>query len=461
MIEKQAVERQVKSIYQLVQIQRALRLFLKSAWIILLLYSGLTLAIIAAGQHQLEKYLFGLGLLLIILQPMLYFFSKRELANFVWLLDRRLELKEQVSAAWQSLHKEDNRPFVVLLFEDVSRLLTSVYQNIRIKGWYVQKDLLLVLILGIVAFCVSMYSSLSIESVLPSDQSIAALPPLQEEPSFEDVFPKGMLSYYENEEVDENNDNGNNKDQQKAQQLKAALEEAGAVFSKDAFTQNFGEALQNAQMEQAAQMLEMLANNAGLLSNEMKTQMGEYLQEAKKPFEKIGEEQIVKDLDEATKALSQEAQNSNGSQEVKDKLNELAKDLRDMAPSLEKAQSSDTVQKSEPKAGSGKLIASGTGSETAEVKVSVQQELSEAVDRLSGEGNEVVFGDQEKGNEENKNIFNPNAKPPKENVADASVLSPLSVVRQGDQVIIRNNITPNYFSWTWRDEIAKYFEREY
>jgi hypothetical protein len=270
-----------------------------------------------------------------------------------------------------------------------------------------------------------------------------------------------MLSYYENEGGDENNDNSSNEEQKKAQQLKSALEEVGQVFSKDMFTQQFGEALKNAQMEQAAQIMEMLANNTGLLSNEMKTRIGEYLQEAKKPFEKIGEEEIVKHLDEATKALSEEAQNNSGGQQLQEKLNELAKDLRDMAPSLEQARSSAGEQQSELKAGGEKLIASGTGSEAAEVKVSLQQELSEAVERLSGEGNEVIFGDQEKITEENKNVFNPNVKPPKENAADASVLSPLSVVHQGDRAIIRNSIAPNYFSWVWRDEIAKYFEREY
>jgi hypothetical protein len=163
MIVKQAVERQIKSIYRLVQFQRSLRLLLRSAWIILLVYSGCMLIIIATGQHQVEKYLLGLGLLLIIFIPMLYFFSKRKLSDFVWLLDRRLGLKEQVSAAWEALDNQASHPVAVLLFEDVSRLLTNAYQSVRNKGWYIQKDLLLALIFGIIAFCISIYSSLMLK----------------------------------------------------------------------------------------------------------------------------------------------------------------------------------------------------------------------------------------------------------------------------------------------------------
>ena len=452
------VEGQLWQMIRLVQYQRISRMVIRALWFFGIAYFLMMCIGILASWDDKDKYALWIGLVFSLVPLVTFFTSKRSMESFLWVLDRRLGLKEQISAAWQTLKNKENNPFVDLLHQDVHVLLKNIYLNIRAKGWYLTNDGIMLVCAVILVYCVLSFSALRPE-LSDSYQSLPPLPPMNSEPTHEDIFPEGIISFYKNElsSTPKDDDKSVEESLLEARQLEQTLKEVGKKLSEQALTLSLGEALQKSDVEQAASIVEMLADNVNLLDKDTQQQIAQLLQEASQPFQQIGQQEIAKHLEEATNAMKGGPEKT---PKIKEGLKQIANDLKAMRPTLEKAQQSPSSNEEGSPAEKGeKNQASGTGSEMADMNVSVESSEAEPVSRLSGEGKEVMLESAFPSNDDEGNISNPNTAQPNKNISKENVSYSLDVVLQGDDVIIQSVMSPYYYPWKWQDEITRYFER--
>ena len=180
----------ISEIRLLVFTQRAARLSLRALW------SGAAGYLLGWGLHVVWGWLpdrgtwFLIGILLAVVNIAGIIYPHSKYKDFMWQLDRRLGLKEQVSAAWEVVNSEETEQVQDLLLADVIRLLPQVREHIARRGWFLQRDIeasIMVLILYIIMVLITLSS-------LPELPQAKAdlLPPLGEDPTAAEIFPSGI-----------------------------------------------------------------------------------------------------------------------------------------------------------------------------------------------------------------------------------------------------------------------------
>ena len=449
MTKRHRLHQQLADLQNLTRFQRSLRLGLRALW---LGAGGIMLgwgihAIWGVLPHRTTWILFGVALAVWPLAELVASFSSP--GQWVWRMDRRLGLQEQVSTAWEVVQQKQHSLVSNLLVREAIDLLPKVQRRVLRRGWYLENDMvsaLIVLLLAILLVGGQMirpYRDLlggppqaNIPQVLPppvmpQDLSEAAQGAQEQgeqpggagengaEGSQQGQSPDGA-GEQPGQAQDQGSDAGSGATAE-------ALRELGADLSQQAGTYDLGQKLEELDLNGAAQALEDLQNNLDELSQESRENLKKSLQEAAGSLGPAGEQDMAQDMEQAAGALEEE--NDAGAGEA---MGEMADNLREMAGEM------DT---SGPGEGAGEAPSSGTGG-------------PEPLARLQNEGGEL---DLPQGDATDSSLLNP-SDPNAEGEGTASGMQDLTLQPQ-DEMTVQSPLLPSSFLWKWRDVVSQYFQR--
>lgn len=440
MIQTERFSRNVKRLYSLVRFQKGLRLALRAAWL------GLGGMILAWGVNEiwglLPHPLYWLAAGVVFAAPALVsiVIASPNDRNWAWRLDRRLELKEQVSTAWEAAESTQQNEVAALLVQDMNRLLPRIYTRVRKRGWYLEADLLSALIVALLGGLVILSMVLRPQSNLvgsppPAFGPLPALPePMQ--PFAQEEQPGGQP---ETEPQAGNEPGGDTPSQGQPEsgdqpgsktesgQVEEALRELGSDLSRQAGTYDLGRALENLDLNAGADALEDLGSQLDELSPESRENLREALDKAAGSLDAAGESELSNAMENAARSLEDQAG------EEAQSLDELADALRNLDQNPEAGQAGQ-----DPGGGD------GSGGEA---------NRSEPLSRLPGESGDLSL--------------------PLENPTGSALLSPGNLGDSGDNPAMgtlegtgspqtgnaNSPLVPGSLMWKWRDVVSRYFQR--
>ena len=446
------LKEQLTQLQYLAWLQRGTRAALRSFWL------GITGVLFGWGWNALWGWLPDWRTWLLVgfvfsLPPLIAFLvSLSTRSEWVWAMDRRLALQEQISTAWQVAEKGTPGLLPDALVQDSLMSLVQVRKRMLKYGWFLERDLLSTLIVLLLAAMV--FPSMLIRSYpevannpprfRQMDSSASSPQESQQEVDSAPGQPGSGGVPGDNPNFDaesspsdsvpaESGQPGVSSSEMPAtggidlQALGDALQELGVELGKQAPTFDLGQSLQSLDLEQAAGDLENLTDQLDSLAPETKQELADVLRQAAKDVADAGLESIAQDMRGAADALESQAD-----QPARDQLDQLAQKLRELADEMPDAGVAGS--------GAGDQGAGGTGS-------------PESADRLRGEGGNMELPSDDTSH---SGILSP-APPDAAGSGIASgTLDDNSAA--GDEVI-RSPLLPNYYLWKWRDVVSSYFRR--
>lgn len=475
------LQRQLVELHFLARFQRGLRLGLRSLWLLL------TGVLFGWGANTLWGWLpdsrtwLFLGLALGLLPLVGFVASLRRQSQWVWLLDRRLRLDEQVSTAWEVAEKRQPSLVARLLVADVIQLVPRLRGRMLQKGWFLERDLVALMIVMSLGLLVLLSTLIKPYSAPLSEPALAAaLPQISDEPRAEEVlegqaqdqegaqsdapgannpstegqerFPKqapqpgsgesetgqpgsGQADSGQSESGQPGPDRAS-QDSGNSAALQEALGKLGTQLKDQAANNELGLALEDMDLEGAARELEGLAEQLEGLSPETKDQLAQALEESAGDVDAAGQPGLAQDMSSAAGALEQQSRDSSRSTEsARQGLDQLARDLRDLGQEMQAAQNPGQASGAGP-GGSG-----GTGS-------------PEPAARLQGEGGNMELPLE--GPADPSGLLSP-APPGAAGPGTAS--GSLDATQGSSEGVVDSFIVPNHFLWKWRDVVSSYFQR--
>jgi hypothetical protein len=471
-------KRQVSALQALVWLQRSLRLCLRAAWL------GLAGYLLAWGLHaqtgrwddpqtwRLVGLLFALGPLVAAV------FSHPHLGRLAWSADRKLGLKEQVSTALGIALRTPNvgvalrtpnvgvalrtpnvgvalrtpnvgvvktrqaSPLAEGLLEDAARLLRPVRKRVWLRGWFVGRELLSLVIVGALLAGVELSSRLDFPTIPVETVQVAALPPLPAEPRLVDIVPgrvpgmppeAGAQGQPASESASTPGVSAGD-----VQALANALQKIGAPLGGQPATQALADALAGMDLEQAAKELQKLANQAGSLSPATKEALAQAMQAAAPGLDQAGLKDLAADLTAAANALKDTG--ATNQQAAQDSLNKVAGDLQSLAGQMAQASSSPGQPGDTPGRGSAAGQPGG-----------VPQQGSPTTARLGGEGNNFEL---QSGAAAQSGWLVPGASgSPGTGTATGS----LDTTGSGGDTVT-SILMPYYYPWMFQNVVSRYFQ---
>jgi hypothetical protein len=382
-----------------------------------------------------------------------YLFRRSSKVRFFWNIDRRLEMKEQISTAWEVSQLEDPEPLQRELLDETLALIPELRQRIQKKGWHlrgeIQSTLIVLILLGAVWL-----AGFSIVPEVPPGFSIP-LPGLGLMPGAGDVFPSNIPGDTSGNPGDTA---GGGEDSQGESDLNSdelgevgdVLQELGENLSENAATADLGQALEQGNLDQAAEELQGLAGNLDQLSTDTLGEFSEDLANAADQLQQPGQQDLSQALDEAANAV-QEGDNA----QAGESLDDLAQQLQAVAQqaaseptdgqSLETAFQEGTTQQGAGQGDSGDAQGASSGAPPP------QSGDPEDFQRLEGEGETLdltEFGDTQ-------GYLKPGIPP--EEISDEVVGGVFDFVGAADPTIISGIFDPLDLPITERDVISTYF----
>lgn len=434
--------RQIKNLYSLVRFQRGLRLLLRAAWL------GTGGMILAWGVNAIWGFLPN-PLYWLVAGVMLAGPSIVRLLSIPgyhqrwnWQLDRQLDLKEQVSTAWEEAQSPSNNEVAAWLIQDVNTMLPGIFHRVRKRGWFIEGDLLSALIVGLLGGLVLMSISLQpqMDLVGSPPASFGPLPALPEpiQPMPPNERPGGIPenptpgddpsgSDAPGQVPSESGDQPGEDMNANREAVNEALRELGSDLSRQAGTFDFGQALQELDLNGSADALEELAEMLDDLSAESLENLAQSLDKAARSLGAAGENDLAEAMDDAAQAIEERNNRSEA-------MDDLAEALRQLEESRSNAQNPGT-------AGEG----SGTGGSGPN--------SSEPLSRLPGESGDLSL--------------------PLESPTGSDLLTPGKPDGQGDGLAsgslegaglpeagsANSPLLPGSMLWKWRDVVSQYFQR--
>jgi hypothetical protein len=417
--------------YILTKVQKSLRLLLRAFWTCGAVYILGWFLNRQFGWFSDPKLWFQAGLAVAGINIIRIFIPHLSLDRFLWRLDRRLELKEQVSTAWEVSRKKDRGILGNLLIKDAILMLSQVIKRISRYGWFLRWDVLASIIVAIVLVVIFLTRFLASPSVPGYESGI--LPSSSGDPSAQDIYPSGIPGM-EPGESDEQAGKGDRDPSDEpvsgalsataAEELTEMMARLGERLSAQAATSALGEELQQGDFTGTAEQLELLAGQVDQLSGDTLNEFSDALSDAADQIETPENQQLAEDLNIAADALQSPNTGSAG-----EALDQLAEDFTNIGEYLEDAQS--------------------LGEDLA---VSENQ-LSEGVpaDRLEGEGEVLIIPA-----EEASGIVQASGS---SDLETSSILvgGTESVTEQTNIEKITGVIDPYFLPWSYRDVVSEYF----
>jgi len=443
MTELDRIQSELAELRRLARIQNLTRLGIRMLW----LFGGG--AILGWGIYQLWGLLPSsnlwllTGLILASFPFVQFILAAKNQSDWTWMLDRRLGLREQVSTAFEIAETRQTTTVSDALIQDVLVLLPQIRARLIEKGWYLRRDLVSLLIVGLLGatlLAASLLGSYSKRLAPPElagfliPTPVQSLDPQRSPDSLLEPTPTQNSDTGSEENQTgggpspNNAQGGSDGDQQGAENspsgpISEALQELGADLSQQAGTYGVGKALENLDLDEAADELQELAERLNELSQESRENMSESLEEAAEEAAQAGASGLSQAMENAAKALQSQ------SREAENSLGDLANELRALEESLK---SSDVAE------------ADTTPSTTGN---------SEPLSRLEGDAGDFELPST---GESDSTLLNPSAS----GVAGAETLSdPFNSAYLPDNGMNQSPLLPNILYWKWRNVVSRYFHR--
>jgi hypothetical protein len=389
------LKRELLKLRRLVDAQRLVRYGLRATWLFGAGFlAGWAIQSLSGVLPDARLWLL-IGLLPAAASLAPLFWKRPSLSGFVWHLDRRLSLKEQLSTASSTPAAAAN-PVATLLQQEALGLVPSLQKRILRGGWRISGELLslgVVLALGLgIYFGVAPPPEAPV-SLAPGDR--LSLPSFQpQEATLQQVLPQGVLSLNPDAKPPDSQQaagsaSGDQSSSKPGQQpgsssgdqpgsgqqpgssnsmeaLSQALQQAGQALSQQSSSYELGQALQNQDLAKAADQLEQLADKLGSLSQQSRDQLAKSLGQAAgalspqntatsppqntatSPPQDQSTQKLAQDLNQAAQSLQAPDQSSSqpgqsplqpsAAGSPRDAMDAIAGDLRDLATAAQQAQ---------------------------------------------------------------------------------------------------------------------------
>jgi hypothetical protein len=188
--------RRIRLLYRIVIAQQVTRIILRAAWL------GGAVYLICWGVNAFwsvlpdSKYWVIIALAVSIGTLTTLVFRARSRKEFLWRVDQRFDLKEQVSTAYEvSTEKQERGPagqqLDNLLVEDANKMMPSITRKVIDNGWGIRSDVEATVIVLMMLLTVYLSGLESFSNAIPFS-GLGILPGVGGDPSLHDVFPSGI-----------------------------------------------------------------------------------------------------------------------------------------------------------------------------------------------------------------------------------------------------------------------------
>lgn len=333
--------REIRRIFRTVFVQKALTVFLRSAWL------GGAAYLLCWGANRYWGWIpdqstwVTVGVLTMVIVFLTVFLGWRLNYRFVWRLDQKYGLDQQLFTAYENLtdHRgaegeEDPGLETLLESEAVSRL-PSIRRSLTDSGWNIRNEIestVVVLILLVLVFLLSVGNL----DRIPPGFGFGLLPGLGTDPSANEVFGGGIPGNPNEGDSSGESETGTSSgtgsgsidfDPENWPEITETLEDLGEELSEEAGTSDLGEALTDQDFEQAATELGSLAEDIEDYSPESREKLAQQFLETAVELQELGEPDLSAPFSEAAESLF--GDNASEMAEDLDRLSELMQDLGD------------------------------------------------------------------------------------------------------------------------------------
>jgi hypothetical protein len=425
------LRRRLWTTYVVVFIQKVTRLALRVAW----LTAGIYLALYCA--EQLWAYAPGTQTRLLLLSaPALLalialFLPWPRPTRLAWRLDRLYELREQVSTGWEVSSRDDTGQLEALLVADAAALMPRVTWRILWRGWAIMPDLLSLLTVAVL-YVLVFGASWTLTPVQLPETEVARLPAPGRDPTMEDVLPSGIPGVEAPMQAASNGtDDPAQGEQTRSPATDEALRQLGESLANQAATHDAGQALQQGDLQGAADEMESLADRADALSAETREEMASAFEEAAQNIGQEGvpeEQQLAQEMSELAEQLSRE-----GDLDAREQMDDVAEALRQLEETTQMADGKVPI----PEAGA---LTDGSDPQASD---------PQPFERLQGQGQTVSLGSE---SDESGML-----RPGTQGEAGTSITGGAFSDSGRDGVVGSGVLTPYQYPWTLRDVVSEYF----
>ncbi len=401
--------------------QRLVRFLLRGLWL------GMAAGLAAWGLDRLFGWqlqsvftprVLWLALPLAVAAALLPWPDRKRLA---WRLDRRLDLKEQVTTALQTVQSPQVSPVGALLVEDAGRLIRAASRRAALYGWRLLPDLLSLLVMVILALLAGQSRAFPQGLELPSAAAVP-LPPLGQDARASDIFPGGIPGLRNASNTSQARGSYTPED---LDQLRQSLEALGKDLAGQSATYDLGKALQENRLEDAARSMEELAGRLSNLSAESQSRVADALTRAAQNLAGSSLKSLADQLRQAAESIQH-----GRARDASESLEKLARELRNLSHS----------QSQQVRAGPGASIGPGGGRGL--------NGASQPFQRLvGGQGEPVVLAEP-----------HPYLSPVQGQVSSEETLSAPSDRPESQASDFPGAfLVPYSYPWMWRDVVSQYF----
>ena len=306
-------------------------------------------------------------------------FYKTDMNRFLWRVDRLLNTKEQISTAWMVSKKETQSRLDQELINEASQLTSEISQRVLTNGWYLQKEIVSLLLMSLLFFTLLISGGQAQYQTYQASQA-SLLPPINTDPGIEEVF-DGRVPDMEGEPGESSEQGDGEQGSTGANELLDSLKENGSSLANSHETQELGTALENGDINKAADELEKLADNFGDLSKKTKQDLAKIMEKSGESIAELGMQEMAEQFNQTANAINgaeNSIKESSASKEAQKEMKESAQDMRALAEQLNMmslfGETTATSQQNVSGGGAG----SGTGA--------TENSEPEPVERLQGEG---------------------------------------------------------------------------
>jgi hypothetical protein len=282
----------IKMLYRIVVAQKATRIILRAAWLGGAVYllcwgvNGLWGVLPRSNYWVLFAVIVSFGTLATLL------FKPSSQQAFLWRVDGRFDLKEQVSTAYEvAIKKEGSRPaeqpLEKLLIEDADRLMPGITRKVIDKGWGIRDDVESTVIVLMMLLIVYLSGMESFSTAIPGS-GLGILPGLGSDPTFRDVFSSGIpgdtsgsaggLSF--GGEGVEATEGSQDLSTEGLNLVYEVFREMGEALKDSAATSELGVGLAGMDFERAAQEMGTLSDNIDQVTTETRQNLADHFSDA-------------------------------------------------------------------------------------------------------------------------------------------------------------------------------------
>ncbi|OGO19438.1 MAG: hypothetical protein A2Z14_18275 [Chloroflexi bacterium RBG_16_48_8] len=394
-------------------------------------------------------------------------FSWPRRAKLAWHLDRKFELKEQVSTALETI--KGNRSNVILesLILDTNELVRKLPVRLLLRGWFLIRELEALLIVLILLGAVSWFTNVSFPSM--ADIPRRTIPQLGTDPEAASIFPSGIkglepINNEQNSSTDGENlkQSGIELSKEQFQTLMSAISEMGKKLSDNPLTTDLGNAALQGDLEKMALEFDSLADQIADFSDESKKNLEDVFRDAANRLDEASIEPLSGDMSDVVASLnvSMTLNNQVESVGVGEGLTQIAEDLRDISnqfgssgePTSEGLTQSTEAESmgTEMDIPSTSLTEGGAGIGTSERSEGV----AEPIERIAGEGDTIEL----ENTGDNSAILQA-GRPSNRDRTTITISGTSEMIIINQSTGSNSVLAPYDYPWKWRDVVATYFSR--